>query len=73
MKNILTILLLLACVCHAWILEKGIIYPDDDPQIQDLSLKDAPAAGATMSMAFSTLEAAKDAYFRYVINVINEI
>ena len=47
-----------------------MIYPDEDPEIK---LKDAPKAGATMSMAYSTLEDAKDAYFRYVINIINEI
>jgi len=36
-------------------------------------LKAAPAAGTKMSMAFETLTQAKEAYFAYILNVINQI
>ena len=51
---------------NAWSLHDGLILPDDDPL-----LKDAPAAGTKMSMAFETLLQAKEAYFSYILNVIN--
>ena len=66
MKFISLVASLMVATSNAWTLHDGHIVPDNDP-----ILKDAPAAGTKMSMAFETLLQAKEAYFSYILNVIN--
>jgi hypothetical protein len=66
MKYFLTLVLASLVYSNAWVLNNGIIHPDDDTE-----LTGAPNAGTKMSMSFATLTQAKEAYFAYILNIIN--
>ena len=62
------LILLISATQAAYTLYNGVIYPENDPE-----LKAYPKAGTIMSMNFSTLQKAKDAYLQYVLKTINAI
>lgn len=68
MKHLLILLLQCLVAIKGWTILDGMIVPDDDPQLQA-----APPAGTKMSMAFATLTQAKEAYFSYILNIINQV
>jgi len=69
MKFSLLALLAAAAPASAWTLgSNGTIYPDNDPELQG-----APNAGAKLSLPFTALSEAKDAYYQMVLKTLNAI
>ena len=69
MKFGLLALVAAAAPAAAWTLgSDGTISPDGDAELQG-----APNAGARLSLPFSTLNEAKDAYYQMVLKTMNAI